>query len=62
MTREEQFNFRLTPYEKSLIVAMAQKLQRSECDAVRLVVTSVARELVRQEQTQPVQEKPQTGQ
>ena len=45
MRRVDTFGFRVSGEERSMITAIAQRLERPEGDAVRLIVREVAREL-----------------
>ena len=45
MRRVDTFGFRVDSEERSMITAIAQRLERPEGDAVRLIVREVAREL-----------------
>ncbi len=49
MSRLKRFTFLCDKNERRLIAVLAQKLQRSQSDAVRFVVVSAARELAAQE-------------
>ena len=48
MNRWDTFTFRVNADERDLIAALAERLQRSQSDAVRFVVVNAARELVAQ--------------
>ncbi len=57
MSRVEIFAFRVNADERRLIAALANRLQRSQSDAVRLVVREAARELMSKSDVgQPQQE------
>lgn len=59
MRRIEQFAFRVNHDEREAIAALAERLQRSQSDAVRFVVLAAARELATREDapaTPPAQE------
>jgi hypothetical protein len=45
MTRDDNFVFRVSEEERNMIAALAQRLKRTESDAVRHVVIEVARAL-----------------
>jgi hypothetical protein len=45
MARYDTFAFRVTREERQLIAALAERLQRSQSDAVRLLVRGAAKEL-----------------
>ena len=49
MTRCDIFTFRISQDERRLISALAERLQRTQSDAVRFVVINAARELAAQE-------------
>jgi hypothetical protein len=49
--RKTIFGFRINNEERELIAALADKLQRTQSDAVRLVVREAARELVGEEES-----------
>ena len=49
MTRCDIFTFRISQDERRLISALAERLQRTQSDAVRFVVVNAARELAAQE-------------
>ena len=49
MNRWDTFTFRVNQDERRLIAFLAEKLQRSQSDAVRFVVINAARELAAQE-------------
>ena len=50
MSRIDTFTFRVDRYERQLIATLANRLQRSQSDAVRFVVINAAKELEVQEQ------------
>jgi hypothetical protein len=54
MARLERFTFVLDRQEKSLIAALAERMQRSQSDAVRYLVLNAARQLT---ELPPAQEK-----
>ena len=45
MARYERFTFLCNQYERALIAALAERLRRSQSDAVRFVVLEAASEL-----------------
>ena len=45
MRRRSLFTFRINNYERTMIKALAEQLQRSQSDAVRFIVINAAREL-----------------
>lgn len=45
MNRNERFTFLVTREERQLIAALANRLQRSQSDAVRFLVRGAAQEL-----------------
>ena len=45
MNRWDTFTFRVSQDERRLIAALAEKLQRTQSDAVRFVVINAARQL-----------------
>ncbi len=45
MMRKDTFGMRVTDEERSLIKAVADRLQRDESDTIRLIVRNVAQEL-----------------
>jgi len=45
MQREERFTFRTNKQERQLIALVAKRLERSESDAMRVLVRNVAQEL-----------------
>ena len=45
MFRKDTFGMRVTDEERSLIKAVAERLQRDESDTIRLIVRNVAQEL-----------------
>ncbi len=45
MCRTDRVDFRVTDEERSLIKALAHRLQRNESDMIRLVIRNVAEEL-----------------
>ncbi len=45
MIRKDTFGMRVTDEERSLIKAVAERLQRDESDTIRLIVRNVAQEL-----------------
>jgi hypothetical protein len=45
MRRLKQFTFTVNDRERALIYTLAERLQRSQSDAVRFVVVNAAREL-----------------
>ena len=45
MFRKDTFGMRVTDEERSLIKAVAERLQRNESDTIRLIVHNVAQEL-----------------
>ncbi len=45
MFRKDTFGMRVTDEERSLIKAVADRLQRDESDTIRLIVRNVAQEL-----------------
>jgi hypothetical protein len=47
--RPMQFKFRLCDEERAAIVALAERLHRSQSDAVRFVVLEAARQLTQQD-------------
>ena len=50
MARYERFTFLCDRQERILIAKLAERLQRSQADAVRFVVVNAVRELETQEQ------------
>jgi len=52
MTRCDIFTFRISQDERRLISALAERLQRTQSDAVRFVVINAARELAAQKAVQ----------
>jgi hypothetical protein len=48
MARFERFTFLVNKKERELITALAERLNRSQSDAVRLVVTEAAKSLQNQ--------------
>ena len=53
MARYERFTFLCDRHERRLITKLANRLQRSQADAVRFVVVNAVRELETQEQNAP---------
>jgi len=53
MNRWDTFTFRVNQDERRLIAFLAEKLQRSQSDAVRFVVINAARKLT--DQCDPIQ-------
>ena len=47
MPRYERFTFLVNRDERRVLEALAQRMQRSQSDAVRLLIREAARELVR---------------
>ncbi len=45
MIRNDNFTLRVSPTERQLIAAVAERLDRTESDAVRLLVREKARQL-----------------
>jgi hypothetical protein len=45
MVRDKNFTLRTSPAEREMISAVAQKLERTETDALRLLIRQKAREL-----------------
>jgi hypothetical protein len=45
MIRNDNFTLRVNPTERMLITAVAERLERTESDAVRLLLREKAREL-----------------
>ncbi len=45
MFRKDTFGMRVTDEERSLIKAVAERLQRDESDTIRMIVRNVAQEL-----------------
>jgi len=52
MARFERFTFLVNKKERELITALAERLNRSQSDAVRLVVTEAAKSLQNQRSNQ----------
>ncbi len=46
MPRQDTFTFRVNADERQLIAALADRLQRSQSDAVRLLIREAAHELL----------------
>jgi hypothetical protein len=46
MSRIDTFTFRVNTNERRMLKALAERLQRSQSDAVRLLIREAARELV----------------
>lgn len=46
MKRETYFAFRINHDERRLLTALAERLQRSQSDTVRLIIREAARELI----------------
>ncbi len=44
MNRWDSFTFRVNPDERRVIAALAEKLQRTQSDAVRFVILEAAKE------------------
>ncbi len=51
MARYERFTFLCNQNERALIAELAERLRRSQSDAVRFVVIEAARELAKQNAT-----------
>ena len=53
MIRTERFTLRVTPTEQTMIGELARRLQRSQSDALRLIIREALRELERQGSPSP---------
>lgn len=49
MARQKTFTFRVSRDERRMLESLAQRLERSKSDAVRLLIREAARELVKQQ-------------
>ena len=51
MARQDFFTLRVNRDERQMLAAVAERLQRTQSDAVRLLIREAARELVKSEAT-----------
>jgi len=54
MTRWDTFTFRINPEERKMISVLAEKLMRSQSDAVRFVVFRAVRQIEADEQQKAI--------